>query len=111
MLVKLTSDILDRLDIFVLEIEELEVPEPLWWEYIWLTSLLSSFMGLSAARGNKIRDMQKYMMAISILAVMPLFYCFVYYFGDVWEYLTMDTDTDLDKTDIFIWRVSSLPIK
>lgn len=106
MLAKLTSDILDRLDIFVLEIEELEVPEPLWWEYIWLVSLLTSFMGLSAARGNKVREMQKYMMAIGVLAIMPLIYCFVYYFGDVWEYLTLDPDTDLDETDIFIWRVS-----
>lgn len=108
MLAKLTSDILDRLDIFVLEIEELEVPAPLWWEYMWLASLLTAFVGLSAARGNKIRDMQKYMIALGVLGVFPLLYCFVYYFGDVLEYLTLDDKSDLDETDIFLWRVSDI---
>lgn len=106
MLAKLTSDILDRLDIFVLEIEELEVPPPLLWEYVWAASLLTSFLGLSAARGNKVRDMQKYMIAILIMAVLPLLYCFAYYFADVWEFLTMDKSVELEETDIFIWRVS-----
>lgn len=106
MLAKLTSDILDRLDIFILEIEELEVPAPLWWEYIWLASLFTSFMGLSAARANKIREMQKYMLAISLLAVLPLVYCVLYYFGDVWDYITLEENTNLKETDIFIWRVS-----
>ncbi|XP_075145527.1 jagunal [Haematobia irritans] len=104
MLAKLTSDILDRLDIFVLEIEELEVPAPLWWEYMWLSSLLTSFVGLSAARGNKIRDMQKYMIILGVFGVLPLVYCFIYYFGDVIEYLTLDDKSELDDTDILIWR-------
>lgn len=30
MLAKLSADILDKLDIFILEIEELRVPKPLW---------------------------------------------------------------------------------
>ncbi|XP_005191525.1 protein jagunal [Musca domestica] len=104
MLAKLTSDILDRLDIFVLEIEELEVPAPLWWEYIWLASLLTSFVGLSAARGNKIRDMQKYMITLGLFGVLPLLYCFVYYFGDVLEYLSLEDKSDLEETDIVLWR-------
>ncbi|KAL9872171.1 jagunal [Glossina fuscipes fuscipes] len=104
MLAKLTSDILDRLDVFVLEIEELEVPSPLWWEYIWLSSLLTSFLGLSAARANKIRKMQEYMFAIGLFALLPLLYCFIYYFGDVWEYLTLNENIDLEETEIFLWR-------
>ncbi|XP_039490620.1 protein jagunal [Drosophila santomea] len=104
MLAKLTSDILDRLDIFVLEIEELEVPPPLWWEYVWAASLLTSFLGLSAARGNKVREMQKYMIAILLFAILPLFYCFAYYFSDVWEFATLDKSVELDETDIFVWR-------
>ncbi|XP_055851011.1 protein jagunal [Episyrphus balteatus] len=104
MLAKLISDILDRLDIFVLEIEELEVPPPLWWEYVWCLSLLTSFIGLSAARSNKIREMQKYVMAIGLLGVMPLLYCFLYYFGDVWAYMTLEEGVDPEETDIFLWR-------
>lgn len=111
MLAKLTSDILDRLDIFVLEIEELEVPPPLWWEYVWAASLLTSFIGLSASRGNKVRDMQKYIIAILVMAVLPLVYCFAYYFADVWEFVTMDKSVELDETDILLWRVSKLSEK
>lgn len=107
MLAKLTSDILDRLDIFVLEIEELEVPPPLWWEYVWAASLLTSFLGLSAARGNKVRDMQKYMIAILTMAMLPLLYCFAYYFSDIWEFVTMDKSVELEETDIFVWHVST----
>jgi len=107
MLAKLMSDILDRLDIFILEIEELEIPQPLWWEYIWFASILTSFIGLSAARANKIRDMQKYMLAIVVFGFLPLLYCFIYYFGDVLEYLTTEKGADLQETDVFIWRVCS----
>uniref|UniRef100_A0A0K8TRB5 Putative conserved plasma membrane protein n=1 Tax=Tabanus bromius TaxID=304241 RepID=A0A0K8TRB5_TABBR len=104
MLAKLSSDILDRLDIFVLEIEELQIPEPLWWEYIWCLSIFMSFIGLSAARGNRIRDMQKYVIGIGVTGFLPLLYCLIYYSSDVYEYLSADEDTDLEETDIFLWR-------
>lgn len=104
MMAKLSADILDRLDVFILEIEELEIPQPLWWEYIWCLSILTSFIGLTAVKGNKVRDMQKYMISICLLALLPLIYCLLYYFGDVWEYMTLAEDTDIEETDIFIWR-------
>ncbi|XP_069695953.1 protein jagunal [Periplaneta americana] len=99
MLAKLSADILDRLDIFILEIEELQVPEPLWWEYIWCISLLLSFLGLSAVRKNRIKTMQRYMLGIIIFGFGPLLYAAVYYFGDAWEYLN-EGETD----DIMIWQ-------
>lgn len=99
MLAKLSADILDRLDIFVLEIEELQIPQPLWWEYIWCTSLLLSFLGLSATRKNKVETLQQYMKGIVILGYGPLLYAFIYYIKDVWTYLTVG------KTeDIHIWQ-------
>lgn len=104
MAAKLSADILDRLDIFILEIEELEIPSPLWWEYIWSLSIFVSFIGLSAARNNIIRKMQKYLIGIILVGILPLVYCFLYYFSDVWEYLTGDADTDIDETDIVMWR-------
>ena len=36
MILKLTPEVLDRLDVFVLEVEELFVPAPLLWEWLWL---------------------------------------------------------------------------
>lgn len=107
MLFKLASDILDRLDIFILEIEELEIPKPLLWEYIWSVSLLASFAGLSAAQENKVRSMQKFMVAILFLSVAPLLYCFAYYFTDVWEYVTLEEGADIQETGIILWRVKS----
>lgn len=106
MLAKLTSDILDRLDIFILEIEELQVPAPLWWEYFWCTSILMTFMGLSAAKGNRVRDMKKFIIGIIVTALVPLLYCIGYYFSDVVEYMSLDEETDLKDTEIFMWRVS-----
>uniref|UniRef100_A0A182K732 DUF1989 domain-containing protein n=1 Tax=Anopheles christyi TaxID=43041 RepID=A0A182K732_9DIPT len=104
MLVKLSADILDRLDIFILEIEELQIPPPLWWEYFWCLSVFLSFIGLAAVRGNRVNDMKKYMVGISTIAFVPLLYCIFYYLNDVLEYLSLEEGTDLDDTDIFVWQ-------
>ncbi|XP_031626711.1 protein jagunal [Contarinia nasturtii] len=104
MLAKLSADILDRLDIFILEIEELQVPAPLWWEYIWCTSILVSFIGLSAAKGNRVNDMKKYIIGLIVTALLPLLYCAIYYFSDIVEYMTLDEQTDIEDTKIFVWR-------
>lgn len=105
MLAKLSADILDRLDIFILEIEELRVPTPLWWEYIWCISILTSFMGLSAAKGNRIKDMKKYVIGLVVTAVLPNLYCLIYYFNDVVEYLKLEDYDDLHNTNIELWQV------
>ncbi|KAL9698269.1 hypothetical protein quinque_001710 [Culex quinquefasciatus] len=104
MLVKLSADILDRLDIFILEIEELQIPAPLWWEYFWCLSVFLSFVGLSAARRNRVTDMKKYMVGISTVAFVPLIYCIMYYLNDVLEYISLEEGTELEDTDIFVWQ-------
>lgn len=99
MLAKLSADILDRLDIFILEIEELQVPKPLLWEYIWCVSLLLSFLGLAAVRKNRIKTMKRYMLGIVVFGFGPILYAAVYYFPEVWQYIsTGDTD------DITLWQ-------
>lgn len=99
MLAKLSADILDRLDIFILEIEELQIPEPLWWEYIWCISLLLSFLGLAAVRKNRIKTMKQYMMGIIVFGFGPLLYAAVYYFTEVLEYLS-----DGETEEIQMWQ-------
>lgn len=108
MLAKLSADILDRLDIFILEIEELHVPTPLWWEYIWCTSILMSFFGLSAAKGNRIQDMKKYVIGLGVTALLPLLYCFLYYFSDVIDYMFLNDKTNIQDTKIFVWQVGRI---
>ncbi|OXU25864.1 hypothetical protein TSAR_015289 [Trichomalopsis sarcophagae] len=99
MLAKLSADILDRLNIFILEIEELQVPQPLWWEYIWCTSLILSFLGLSAVRKNRIKTLQQYMIGITVLGFGSILYAFIYYFKDVYEYLSTG-----ETENIHMWQ-------
>lgn len=108
MLGKLSADILDRLDIFILEIEELQIPTPLWWEYTWCISVVFSFLGLTAARSNRAVDMQKYMTGIAVFGFLPLLYCFLFYIGDVVDYIKLDEDTDIETTEIILWQVNCI---
>lgn len=101
MLAKLSADILDKLDIFILEIEELRIPQPLWWEYIWCLSLVFSFLGLSSARKNHIKPMKHYILGIVLFGFVPLLYAIVYYFGDVWTYLTSEDEEDLAEVELW----------
>lgn len=96
MLAKLSADILDRLDIFILEIEELSIPSPLLWEYVWCISLLVSFLGLASIRKNRIKPMQQYIVGIIIFGYFPLLFGAVYYCNQVWTYLTSE---DLDELE------------
>jgi len=99
MLAKLSADILDRLDIFILEIEELEVPKPLLWEYIWCISLLLSFLGLAAVRKNRIKAMKRYMIGICVFGFGPILYAAIYYFSEAWQYISTG-----DADDIQLWQ-------
>lgn len=109
MLAKLSADILDKLDIFVLEIEELQIPNPLWWEYVWCLSILATFIGLWATKQNKVRTMQQYIAGIVVFGLVPLICCLVYHFNDVIGYLSYDdADVDIEDSDIVLWRVSKV---
>ncbi|KAK8400096.1 hypothetical protein O3P69_003056 [Scylla paramamosain] len=88
MLIKMVPDILDRLDIFILEIEELEVPQPLKWEYIWLLGSLASFLGLTAIRKNRILLLQIYFGLVNLLSTVPILLAAMIYFKEFVEYCT-----------------------
>lgn len=107
MLCKLTPDILDRADVFVLEVEELEVPTPQWWEYIWMISVITIPFGFRAMAANSVQKMQKYILGLVLTGVLPIAYCMVYYFSDFWEFIWLENKFDLEDTDIALWNVSS----
>ncbi|XP_050724197.1 protein jagunal-like isoform X1 [Eriocheir sinensis] len=90
MLIKMVPDILDRLDIFILEIEELEVPQPLKWEYIWLVGSLASFLGLTAIRKNRVMLLQIYFGLVNLLSTVPILLAAMIYFKEFAEYCTED---------------------
>lgn len=66
-----------------------------------------SFIGLSAARSNKVINMQKYMAGVVVFGLFPIFYCIIHYMNDVIAYMHLDEDTELeDAEDILVWQVS-----
>jgi len=97
MCVKLAQDVLDYMDIFIMEIEQLEIPKPHRWEYVWAASLIFSFVGLSAARRNRIGRMQVYVLGILIGGLCPILYASIYYFGEMWEYASTRDSSNLEK--------------
>ncbi|KAK7603770.1 hypothetical protein V9T40_003769 [Parthenolecanium corni] len=99
MMAKLSADILDRFDIFVLEIEELEIPKPLLWEYLWCLSVFVSFFALSAVKKNRIQSIRRYMYLITIFGFGPIIYGAVYYFRDVWTYVSSGS-----TENIMLWQ-------
>lgn len=77
------------------------------WEYVWCVSVVLSFVGLSAARANKVLNMQKYMIGVVVFGLVPVIYCLIHYASDVSAYMKLDEDTDLeDAENILVWMVS-----
>lgn len=92
MCLKLSQDVLDRLDVFIMEIEELEIPKPLTWEYIWTSSVLLAFVGLAAVRRNRVGQLKAYVLGTILLALCPAIYAAAYYASDLCTVLTSTGD-------------------
>lgn len=99
MLAKLSEDILDRMDIFVLELQELFIPKPLAWEWLWSSSIIAAFMGLNALSRNRIHALTSYAAATLVLGVFPVLGAAVYFFSDVSEYAEKKNEANVEK-----WR-------
>uniref|UniRef100_A0A023GI86 Putative conserved plasma membrane protein n=1 Tax=Amblyomma triste TaxID=251400 RepID=A0A023GI86_AMBTT len=87
MCAKLAEDVLDRLDIFILELEELYIPKPLLWEWVWLASLVFTLPGLTAIRRNRASSMKAYAIGTFLLGLCPVFGAAVYFFRDMYAYV------------------------
>jgi len=122
MISKLLPDLLDRLDIFIMEIEELFVPAPYLWEWLWLLSVPVTFFGLSACKKSNMVAIQRFMLGSLVLSLVPILIGMVVHATDVIEFLFVapseDDEQDLeqdqtpDKPDsdqdpaveIFMWQ-------
>ena len=87
MLLKLSEDILDRLDIFILELQELYIPKPKLWEWVWASSVLFTFLGLSSIRSNNLSLIRMYAILTFFVSMCPILYASVYYFNDLWHFI------------------------
>lgn len=69
---KLMPEILDKLDIFVLEVEELFVPKPYIWEFLWLLSIPVTFFGLSSCKKSSFLNIKKFILGTLLCSILPI---------------------------------------
>lgn len=99
MFAKLFQDVLDRMDIFILEIEELGIPKPDRWEWIWQSSVLFCFSGLTAIRRNRIGSLQFFVFGEFTLGFCTVLYALGCYASEFWTYVnTQSTE------EILVWQ-------
>jgi len=85
---KLMPEILDKLDIFVLEVEELFVPKPLLWEWLWLLSVPVTFFGLSACSKSSYKNIKKFALGTLLCSLLPILIGGCCYAADCYEFVT-----------------------
>ena len=117
MLAKLTPELLDRLDVFVLEVEELFVPAPLLWEWLWLMSVPVTLLGLNTCKHSSLKSCKQFLLGTLTCSLLPVIMgmvshaqvslshhlkqCLqVKYFQDCYEFLT-EGATD----NVQMWQV------
>merc|ERR1712142_996651 len=57
---------------FVLEVEELFVPKPLIWEWLWLLSVPVTFFGLSACKHSSLKSIKQFLIGTLVCSLLPV---------------------------------------
>ncbi|GIX84619.1 protein jagunal [Caerostris darwini] len=97
MLAKLSEDILDRMDIFILELEELFIPKPLPFEYLWTGSIIFAIIGLRGLARNRLSSLNSYAAGTVVLGVCPLIGAAIWFYSDVAEYADKKQEAEVEK--------------
>lgn len=87
MAAKLTSTVLDMLNIFWQPLEELYIPMAKPWEWVWFSSLLFIWLGFRSIKSNNSLQLKIYLLSIVINCVCPLLYCAYLYINDLRTYV------------------------
>ena len=94
MMLKMSDFILDWFDIFILELQELYIPKPDLWEWIWCGSVLTALLAKKAMARNNVRTMWTYVVLVLCTAIGPAVYAQCIYFNDFYT-LVSTRDTSL----------------
>lgn len=103
-LLKLSEDLLDRADIFILELQELQIPKPDLWEWLYGVSFFANFFAGRAMRSNSARLMNLYHILTWTLSLGPILVAQFQYFPD---FITFLQERDIEKL-VYVWR--SIPL-
>jgi len=105
LLAKLLPAILDRLDIFIMEIEELFIPKPALWEWVWLGSLLATLPAFMASKKSNVTQIRVFQCLIVLLGFLPLLVGMATHFSEAYAFISNPTDK---KAKILKWM--GLPV-
>lgn len=100
MAAKLTSTVLDLLNIFWEPIEELYIPMAKPWEWIWLSSLLFVMLAFRSIKTNNSLQLKIFLLAMVLTCICPLIYCAYLHAND---FRTFVITKDVTKTSE-VWR-------
>lgn len=88
------------MDIFILELQELEIPKPDLWEWTYGVSFLFTIVGARAIRTNSVSMMKFYILCITLTAFGPIVMSLYQYIFDFWKY---QQEGDLKKLQ-YVWH-------
>jgi len=97
MLAKLLPEILDKLDIFVMEVEELFLPKPLIWEWMWIGSVVGTLFSWMASKKSNILQMRIFQITTLVLGVLPILIGMGVHFSDAYAFISEDKKTKILK--------------
>jgi len=91
---KLMPDILDKVDVFILEVEELFVPKPLLWEWLWILSVPVTFFGLSACKKSNLIAIRRFMLGSLLFSLLPIFIGMVVHAPQAYSFLVEEEEEE-----------------
>ncbi|CAG9761142.1 unnamed protein product [Ceutorhynchus assimilis] len=84
MLFKLTAFNVEKVNA---AIQELLIPEPDAWEWVWIASLLVTAFAIQDCDKGDIASLRYYMIFMVVLGIFPLIWGGTIWFSDAWAYL------------------------
>jgi len=97
MAMKLLPEVLDKLDVFILEVEELLIPKPQLWEWIWASSIVPAFVAWSACKKSNAFNMKIFQALNIFTGLLPIFLGMSYHFSDFFEVVAGDGEEMISK--------------
>jgi hypothetical protein len=88
----LLPEVLDKLDIFVFQIEKPLIPKPQHWEWKWMLSILSTIIAWSACKKSNAFNMKIFQVLNVGTGILPILLGMNYHFSEFCEVITGSGD-------------------
>lgn len=87
MALKLLDSVLDYFGVLVPDLAELAIPEPHWWEFVWLSSTLSMWICAKSLESNSVTQMRIGLYLTGLLATVAVVTGLMQHFSDFLQYV------------------------